>query len=311
MAFDSITTAFVKQFEDNVTMLAQQRGSKLRGLLRETNLTGTSVFMDQIGPTQAIRTTSRHADSPIVGTPHSRRRIGAINVEWGDTIDDWDRLSMLINPESEYVQNAAFAVGREIDDIIFEKFFADAQVGQEGESTVSFPAAQKIDGTLNEGEISGATTDDGTVSGFNVDKLQAARELFQQNEVDLDMESPIIVLPAKALTRDLLSIERATSQDFASVRALVNGQIDTFMGFRFVTSERIPKDGSGNYRCPCWVPSGMGLAVRQNPTSRVQERADKRFNWYAYYSTSMGAARLEEEKVVEIPVHPTNGPSTA
>ena len=306
-----ITTAFVKQFEDNVTMLAQQRGSRLRGLLRETNLTGVSVFMDQIGPTQALRTNSRHADSPLVNTPHARRRIGAINVEWGDLIDDFDKLSMIINPESEYAQNAAWAIGREIDDIIFEKFFADAYVGQEGNQTVSFPSSQSIDGTINEGEISGATSSDSTVSGLNVDKLQYARELLQSNEVDLDMETPVIAVPAKALTRDLLSIERATSQDFASVRALAQGQIDTFMGIRFVQSERVPTDSNGNFLCPMWVPSGMGLAVRKNPTARITERSDKRFSTYVYYSTSVGASRLEEEKVVQVPVHPTNGASTS
>ena len=295
MSFD-ITTAFVKQFEDNITLLAQQRGSRLRGLLRETPLTGKSVFMDQIGATQAQRTTTRHGDSPLISTPHSRRRITSIDVEWGDMIDNFDSLKMIVDPQSEYSQNAAWAVGRETDDIIFEKFFADAFTGEEGNAAVSFPSSQAVDGTIKADGTTGSP-----VTGLNIPKLRRARRILLENEVDLDVETPHIVVTAKALD-DMLAFTEVTSTDFNTVRTLVNGEIDTYMGFRFIRSERTPKDANGNLTLPVWVPSGMGLAVSQNPTARVTERADKRFSTYIYYSTSVGASRLEEDKVVQVPV---------
>ena len=293
MSFE-ITTAFVKQFEDNITLLAQQRGSKLRGLMREVPLTGRSVFMDQIGATQAQRTTTRHADSPLISTPHSRRRLSAIDVQWGDLIDDFDRLKMIVDPESEYSLNASWAIGREWDDIISEKFFADAFTGEEGSTVVSFPAAQAVDGTLKADGTTGSPT-----TGLNVPKLRRARRILLENNVDLDAETPHIAVSAKALD-DLLAFTEVTSADFNTVRALVNGDLDTYMGFRFVRTERVPKPS--DWEIPVWVPSGMGLAVSQSPTARVTERADKRFSTYVYYSTSVGASRLEEEKVVKIPV---------
>ena len=307
---DQITTAFVEQFRNNVTMLAQQQGSRLRGSMREVDITGKAVFMEQMGPTQAQRVTTRHADSPLINTEFRRRRLTPIDIDWGDLVDDFDRLKLLIEPTDPMAQNAAWAIGREIDDIGFEKFFSVAYTGEEGNTQVSFPASQKVDGTLNEGELSGDTTSDATMSGLNIDKLQAAREILEANEVDLDVETPHIALPAKALMRDMLSLKRATNADFATVRALVNGEIDTFMGFRFIRSERVPKDNSGNFRLPVWVPSGMGLAVAKEPTARIEPRPDKRFSTYVYYASSVGASRLEEEKVVEIPVHKTNKPDT-
>jgi hypothetical protein len=48
----------------------------------------------------------------------------------------------------------------------------------------------------------------------------------------------------------------------------------------------------------------MGMAEAQAPTARISERPDKRYSTYIYYSTSMGATRLEEEKVVEIKCSP-------
>jgi len=291
MSFE-ITTAFVEQFKDNITLLAQQRGSKLRGTLMEEPLTGKRVAFDQIAPTRAQRTTTRHGDSPLISTPHARRWAGAIDVEWGDLIDDFDRLRMITDPESVYSQNAAWAIGREWDDIAFEAFFRDAVTGENGDQTVSFPSANQI--AL---DFDGDSTDE----GLTVPKLRQARQQLLQNEVDLEVETPHIAIPAKAQD-DLLGFTEVTSADFNTVRALVNGEIDTYMGFRFIRTERVPKDSNGNWLCPVWVPTGMGLAVRKDPTARMTERSDKRFSTYVYYSTSVGATRLEETKVHQIKV---------
>ena len=56
-----ITTAFVQQFSNTITLLAQQRGSKLRGSVREESVTGEKAFFDQVGAVAAQKTVSRHA----------------------------------------------------------------------------------------------------------------------------------------------------------------------------------------------------------------------------------------------------------
>ena len=82
-----ITTAFVEMYSSNVAMLAQQMGSRLRAAVDVENVTGKNAFFDQVGVTAAQVRTSRHADTPQIDTPHSRRRLSLSSYEWADLID--------------------------------------------------------------------------------------------------------------------------------------------------------------------------------------------------------------------------------
>lgn len=115
-----VTTAFVQQFSSNVQLLSQQRGSLLRGAVSEESVTGEKAFFDQVGAAAAIKRTSRHGDTPLVETPHSRRMVTMDSYEWADLIDDADKVRMLIDPTSTYAQAAAAAMGRAMDDAIIE-----------------------------------------------------------------------------------------------------------------------------------------------------------------------------------------------
>ena len=70
-----ITTAFVEQYKANVYHLAQQKGSKLRRAVRTETVTGRNAYFEQLGSTSAQLRTTRHADTPRMDTPHSRRRV--------------------------------------------------------------------------------------------------------------------------------------------------------------------------------------------------------------------------------------------
>ena len=70
-----ITTAFVQQYRSNLLILAQQKGSRLRNTVRTESVNGTSAFFDRLGATAAVQRTTRHGDTPLIDTPHSRRRV--------------------------------------------------------------------------------------------------------------------------------------------------------------------------------------------------------------------------------------------
>jgi hypothetical protein len=76
-----ITTAFVEQYKANVYHLTQQKGSKLRRAVRVETLTGKKGYFDQLGSTAAQLRTSRHADTPRVDTPHSRRSVSTVSYD--------------------------------------------------------------------------------------------------------------------------------------------------------------------------------------------------------------------------------------
>ena len=71
------------------------------------------------------------------------------------------------------------------------------------------------------------------------------------------------------------------------------------MGFHFIVSTRLAK--TGNIRsCLAWAKSGIGLAMNGNAKSRITERSDKNYSTQVFIEASMGATRIEDEKVVEI-----------
>ena len=62
----NITTSFVEQYSANVSLLAQQTGSKLRSAVDVESVRGKNAFFDQVGVTAAQLKTSRHSDTPQI-----------------------------------------------------------------------------------------------------------------------------------------------------------------------------------------------------------------------------------------------------
>jgi len=278
-----ITTAFVEQYKSNVFHLAQQKGSKLRDAVRTESIVGKSHFFERIGSTAAVKRTSRHADTPRVDTPHSRRKVTMDDYDWADLIDDSDKVRLLISPQSEYAKAGAYAMGRTMDDVIIAAATGNAFGGVSGGSTIALPAGQKI--------AHGST-------GLTIAKLISAKEKLDAANVDPD-EARTIVCSAKQIS-DLLGTTQITSADFNSVKALVQGDIDTFMGFKFIRSERLGLDGNNNRQVLAFTNTSMGLALGKDIQTKISERADKNYSTQVYLCMTIGATRVEDEKVIEI-----------
>ena len=286
-----ITTAFVQQYRANVEHLVQQKGSRLRPLVRTETQNGEFEFYDRIGATSAQEVTGRHQDTPLINVPHDRRRVSLRDFDWADLIDRPDRIRMLIDPTSPYSQNAAFALGRKMDEVIIDAAFGTVYTGKTGSSTVTFPSAQQVAVDYVE---SGAATN----SGLTIAKLRKAKEIMDKNEVD-PTERRYIAMTAKQVT-DLLKTTEVSSADYNTVRALVQGEINTFMGFEFVRTELVRTNASSHRRVLAWAQSGLLIAVGQDIVTDIGPRRDKRNSTQVYVSASFGATRMEEEKVVEI-----------
>ena len=287
-----ITTAFVEQYKDNVQLLVQQKGSRLRGSVTTMDVTGRNAFVEQIGATNAVLRTSRHGDSPLVSTPHERRRLSLADYEWGDLVDKPDMVRTLIDPTNSYSINASWAMGRAIDDVIIASANATASTGQTGSGTQTFPTSQQIAVDFVE---SGSATN----SGLTVAKLRDIRRVFGEN--DLDESETLHIIVAQQQITDLLRDDEVTSADFNTVRALVNGEINQYLGLTFHRTQRLSLNSGTDVRtCFAWAQSGIMLGIGEDVTARIAERSDKAFSTYVFYRMSIGAVRLEEEKVVSI-----------
>ena len=283
---NQITTAFVQQYSNNVQMLSQQKGSLLRNTVDSETIVGKNAFFEQVGQAVAQKRTTRHADTPQIDTPHSRRRVSMVDYEYADLIDKQDQVRTLIDPTSSYAQAAAFALGRSMDDEIIASVSGNAFSGETGSSTVPLPSAQKI-------------TESGT-DGLTLTKLRSAKEKFDSASVDPSIQRYLVVGPKQI--SDLLNTTQVTSSDFNTVKALVNGEINQFLGFTFVTSNRL-SIASSKRLCLAYAGDGIKLALGQDIMTRIDERSDKGYATQVYVCMTMGATRMEEEKVVTIEAH--------
>lgn len=303
MSFE-ITEAFVKQFNTTVIHLSQQQGSRLQNMVRRVDQKGKSQFFDRIGPVTASKKTARHSDTPLIDTPHSRRRVTLSDYEHADLIDDADKVRLLIDPTSDYVKTFMWAFGRAKDDEIIAAADGVAYAGEEGGTSVAHPNSQKL-----------AAVSAGAGSGLNVQVLRRVKKLFGENDVDEAIKVHF-AHTAEGL-EDLLAETEVTSSDFNTVRALVRGEINEFLGMDYVRTQRLGTQsgalsfdvtagtvgaGAGNAngytKNIAWAEDGLLLSMGADVISDVGPRRDKSMSTQVFMRMSIGSTRLEEEKVV-------------
>ena len=283
---NQITTAFVEQYSNNVQMLSQQKGSLLRSAVDVETVVGNNAFFEQVGSATAQKRVSRHSDTPQLDTPHAKRRVSLVDYEYADLIDQQDRVRSLIDPTSAYANAAAFALGRSMDDEIIAAATGNAFTGVTGSTSTALGAGQAI-------------TESGT-DGLTLAKLRTAKEKFDLASVDSSIPRYLVCGPRQI--SDLLGTTSVTSSDFNTVKALVNGEVDTFMGFKFITSTRL-SIGSSKRLCIAFAGDGIKLALGKDVMTRIDERSDKGYSTQVYVCMSIGATRMEESKVVSIQAH--------
>lgn len=305
---NQIDTAFVKQFSANVFHLSQQMGSRLQPATRNEMQVGEAAFYDRIGASTAQEISSRHADTPQIDTPHSRRRVTLVDSNLADLVDKADKVRMLLDPTSDYLKSFQWALGRKRDDQIIAAAIGTAYGDKEGDTSVVLPDTQKLVAT--NGSTSGGVD-------LNVATLRRAKKKFDANEVDPSIRRYLAFSSSQEAS--LLGETEVTSSDFNTIRALVNGDIDTFLGFKFIQSERLLTTSAstafvlasgelgagdslaaGARRCIAWAHDGVLSAIGMNPIARISERDDKNYSMQVYVQQAFGSTRMEEVKVVEI-----------
>jgi len=279
-----ITEAMVKQFGSNVEQLVQQGGSNLREAVRlETGIVGEDAFFEQLGATAAVLKTTRHGDTPLIDADHQRRRVSMKDYEWATLVDKPDRLKIIIDPENAFAVSAAMAFGRAIDDEIITAYDGAASTGKTGSGSANLDPTDNVIGA--------------NATGLNLTKILQAKQRLDDN--DVPAEDRIFVLAPEQL-RNILNVTEITSSDFVTVKALVQGDLDTFAGFKFITSTRLPVNASSERLNFAYHKTGITLGMAQDIMTRIDERKDKSYSNQVFLSMSIGAVRMEEEKMIVV-----------
>lgn len=285
---NSVNQAFAQVFESYVHHLGQQRMSRLRGTVRIKQGTGESMHFERLGFAEMVARGPRNdADTPVLDLAHSKRVAVASDFSWGEAIDPSDAARTLTNPQSEYIRSGAAAWGRQMDRVILEALNDNARTGiGGGGATVALPGSQ---------QIGGAT------SAMTLDLLRESKRKLDEAEVGDPGTTRYAVVNAAAMEQ-LLRVTEIASYDYNTVKALVQGEIDTFLGFKFIRTEIMNEVAlrPGVDRAYCWFydSSAVGLFLPKELFTRVGEDPSKSFMTRVYFETLLGAVRIEEAGVV-------------
>ncbi|GAH68765.1 unnamed protein product, partial [marine sediment metagenome] len=242
------------------------------------------LYWERLGATEAIEIPGRHSNTPNIEPDHSRRRSTANAYVWATLLDRTDAGRLLVDPKGPYQTVAKNAMNRRKDRIILAALGGIAAAGKAGGTPVPLPAAQKI--------ASGGV-------GMTIAKLLGAKQILDEAEAEGER---IFVCPSESII-DLLGTTEVTSADYNSVKALVTGEVNSFLGFTFKQTELIYLENGStgllwyNY---AYCKGAIGFGKIEEITVRLTERADKNYSWQPYVSMDMGATRVEDEMVVEV-----------
>lgn len=282
----------VQQYTTNVQLLAQQKGSRLRDTVMVAQHFGKqAVAVDQFAAVTATKRVGRYQPLVPFDTQNDRRWVFPSDYDWNDLVDNFDKLRLLIDPQSSYVQSAVNAMGRAMDDEIIAAYFGTAKTGESGATSTTFLSANQIDVGFG---ASAAT-------GLNVAKLVEARRILMGYDIDLEA-NPIFCIISSKQHANLLNEIQVVNSDYTNTKVLVDGKLTSFLGINLIHSERLPVNGSSYRRIPVYTKDSMHLGMWNDITTDVSQRKDLSSLPYQVYAYgTFGATRVEEKKIVEIP----------
>ena len=285
---------YVISYSSNIQLLLQEKGSKTRGLVTEGHYVGKQASpVDQIGSVEMTPVTGRFEPKGRTDAATDRRWVFPSDFDLPQQIDTFDKLRLLTDPESVYVTNAVYAAGRKIDTVVITAFLASAKTGVDGSTSTAFTAGNEVDVAVG-----------GSNSKLNVAKLLEVKRKMRTNHVDFEMDEIYCLLTAldeEALLNEIQII----SSDFNGADAPVmrDGKISRFLGINFRYCELVESvaTGTNEVNVPVWAKSGMHLGIWNDVETSITRRYDLKGNpWEAYLYVTIGATRLEENKVYNI-----------
>ncbi len=290
----NLPTFYVEQFSTNIQTLLQQKGSRLRGCVMTGAHVGSQASpVDQVAAVSASKVTQRFAPMGRVDANLDRRWVFPADYDLPQLVDKFDKLRLIVDPESTFVTNAVYAMGRAMDDEILAAFTGTNYTGVQGATSTSILSANTVG--VNTG---------GTASALNVAKLRAAKKLLMSYDVDPSEE---LYCAVAATDHDALLNEiQVVSSDFNGGEVVLKeGKVTRFLGINFVHTERVisgTDDQSSTSRSiPIWAKSGMYMGVWDDINASVSQRNDLQGEpWQVYVKGTFGATRLEEKKIIRV-----------
>ena len=272
------------QFTSNVELLLQQKQSRLMGKVSTGSYTGEAARpVSQFGEVEFKDNDDWYGSTEFSDIDHQQRWVFPSDKDLALKVAKEEEIRMITNPKSPYAEAMRAAYARHYDRMVIKGALGDNKIGKyDNLQTVAFPASQIVD-------------DDG--EGLTLDKLHIVREMFDEAEVD-EGDTRYFAISARQTT-NLLNTTEVKSADYNSVKALVRGDLDSFMGFEFMRLQLTPLEEEIR-QCMAWVKSGLHVGTWNGLETHIDKRPDLKYLWQIYMKCTTGATRTQEKKVIRI-----------
>ena len=158
MAID-VSDSFVRQYESEVHLTFQRKGSKLRGTVRnQSNVEGSSTTFQVVGKGTAV-SKGRHSEIPPMNLSHTPVECTLSDHYAGDFADKLDLNKLNIDERQAIARSGANALGRKIDDLITTQMDAVSTLGT---SAFTLDVARQMIEALSDNDV---PMDEGSVYG--------------------------------------------------------------------------------------------------------------------------------------------------
>jgi len=270
----AISNAFVQMFDAEVKQ-AYQGARALAGVVRErTNVEGSQVKFPKIGKGTA---TVRVPQTDVTPLNVSYSQVTATMSDFiaAEYSDIFNQQKVNFDERRELVQVVSGAIGRRMDQLVI-----DALNAASSPSTV-------------------ATTVGGAGTNMNLAKLLAAKKALDVKNVPA--EGRCMIIHANGLSA-LLDETELTSSDFATVKALSTGEIDTFLGFKFITLGDRDEGGlpiPSTRTCFAFHRDAIGMGIGMNQKSEINYVPEKT-SFLVSSMFSAGAVAIDDDGIVKI-----------
>src|ERR1700744_464784 len=231
---ENLYELFTTQFSTVLELKLQQMGSKLRGKLREGFHVGKMASpVNQVAAIQLKAPAGRFAPIQRTEVDFTRRWVFPQDGELAQLIDSFDELKTIVDPKSQFSDNASMAVGRAWDHFIIANAFATSQTGQDAANL----AAETFNNSSTVGNAGFAVVNTfgagSTSVGLTVAKMIEVKRTFRHYHVDIDTD-PLTLVIGSTQEADLLKQVQVVSTEFNDKPVLTDGRITRFLGFNIV-----------------------------------------------------------------------------
>ena len=275
-----LSTAFIQLFDAEVKQ-AYQGSAVLNNVCRmRTGVVGSTANFPNVGKGQATVRTPQTDVTPL-NTSFGTTSVSLTDYNASEYSDVFNQQKVNFDERRELASVVGNAIGRRQDQVIIDAL-SSASAGTTIANTV-------------------VTTGSASASDLNVGKILSAKKALDAKNVPPTDRH--LVIHANNLSA-LLGDERAISGDYQNIRALVAGQINSFLGFTVhMIGDRdeggLAIDGSSDRVVYAFHKMAVACAVGIAPKTEVNYIPEKT-SFLVTSMLSMGASVIDTDGLVDV-----------